>query len=803
MLSNPTLNRNTNIFGPERSIPNIIAVSENLGEATQFFYKLFGERPELFGMYGESLLYSLYAGHPMKMNTLQVILKSFIENRNILNSDKNPYLNAPSPIIVWAYILANTNQAIVYEPVMKLLNESLNKFIDSPKVYYNRQEFHINAFKPLCYDKNGNNYCTLLPYIAYVICFLTRCRAYSFSDSFSKASNAQWNTSMEQYFMTILSAFKRDHHIDLLSQNDVILEKSNDELLKTMIEQSLNPAKIIKVRDEIMNLEKGLMEENKSDQDALKQEDIDLAYFETLNMVLSYAIEFNPIRQFINKAPAFNPNDLNILNLSNLTLYALSGGNAQFCVNNTSEFKPSLIIDNANTETFSTFGKQVLKTKIEPLTQSIKMPFTSADIYLNIVASCVKNKFETLFNDPLGGKEILDIHINEYDFDNSCEKISGRLSDLLAQGLWLNYNNSLHAIIDKNTRLLDELKDARNLASILKTVYGNRNMGACITPVYILSMVPQFLMEHVKNNQPFELFKLYEYVYAYDIDASIMKKLSDSAISMLYLENNNYVKFVNVISKECFDLLFSGYNIIPYIKGLDDIADAYAIGGIDLYNYAPIANPLVRSCEIVKNVFGTCEELNYYESIMSQITNSSVFDVVEDGIYDSALKPALDRIKIKPLTLSDYVFSKDAYKQKNTVNVLESKIGNQKITDFISKYIYKKSDAANLTIPTLYTRTLTFKKDSPKVYVGSIDKKNFIITDKSNKDTFEGIVPIYDIKGEIKRVLVEHKLNMPGGDPEQIEMFSPVTDKNMIVWVFNEKKLSDRFGIKAKMNKNE
>ena len=801
MLNNPVLNRNTNIFGPERSIPNIIAVSENLGEATQFFYKLFGERPELFGMYGESLLYSLYAGHPMKLDTLQVILKSFIENRNILNSDKNPYLNAPSPIIVWAYVLAHTNQAIVYEPVMKLLNDSLNKFIDSPKVYYNRQEYHLNTFKPICYDKNGNNYCSMLPYIAYVICFLTRCRAYSFSDSFSKASNAQWNTSMEQYFMTILSAFKRDHHIDLLSDHDIILKNSNDELLKIMIEQSLNPNKIIKVRNEIMNLEKGLMEENKEDQDALKQEDIDLAFMETLNMIISYVVEFNPIRHFIDKAPLFNPDNLNILNLSNLTLYALSGGNAQFCINDTENFKPYYIIENANVEPFNTFGKQTIKTKIEPLNQSIKMPFTSADIYLNIVASAVKNKFESLFSDPLGGKEVLDIHINEYDFDNACERISGRLSDLIAQGLWFSYGNSMHNNIDKNMRLSEDLTNTRNLCSVLKLMYGNKNMGTCATPIYILSMVPQFLMEHVKNNQPLDTFKLFEYVYAYDIKMNLMKNISDSIISMLYLDNENYVKFVNIISKECTDLLHNGLVVIPYIKGLEDMADAYAIGGIDLYSYAPIANPLVRSCEIVKNIFGTCEELNRYERIMSQITNSSVFDVVEDGIYDSVLKPALDRIQIKPETLSDYVFSKDAYKPKETISILESSVGNQKITELASKYIYKKSDAANLTIPTLYTRTLAFKNDSSKVDVGKIVKNSFVIADSSNKNTFEGITPLYDIKGEMKRVLVEPKVNVKGGEPEQIEMFSPTNERNMIVWIFSEKKFSDRFGIKAKMNK--
>ena len=74
MLEQEHLNRNTKMIEPSNAIPSILAA--NYGKYTKIIFRLFAEKPKEFGMYAESLLYTLYAGKSLKPEYVHTIIES-------------------------------------------------------------------------------------------------------------------------------------------------------------------------------------------------------------------------------------------------------------------------------------------------------------------------------------------------------------------------------------------------------------------------------------------------------------------------------------------------------------------------------------------------------------------------------------------------------------------------------------------------------------------------------------------------------------------------------------------------------
>ena len=776
-------------------IPNILASASEYGPATRCFIEIFVNNPNLFGVYAQSLFYALHFGRPAKPSSVFGMIRAFVEKRNTKFDKDNFYLNAPNTLCAWARCLMDTNKSVEWEPVLSQLGEVLNGFLDNTVTFYNRKRINLASLLPICYDCNGFNYCTLIPHLCLITTFLTSCKAYTLSDTFSKAGNDSFKNAFEKYLTTSLAAYGRDQNVNLLADEGYrpALQKVGEESFRNAVTHILDVSKVIACRDEVLNHEEGLLKENFEEQTSLTKEDVTGAFNTVMENIVSIVINYNPIKKLVDTWSKLNTDDIDFNNLANMTSYALSGGNTMFCINNMNGYTYNLYHEGSKTDSFAFFGRQSLKSDIKPLYGSSNMPFTSNDIYLNIVSSYVKERFKTIFTDPFAGKELLNIKL-----DIDYTRIGNRLMDLFGQGVWLSYADSLHSYLDvMSSTVSGVIHDITGMQDVLG-VYENPLAAACL-PTYMVCMYPVFLLEHMKKKQPLDTFNYFEYLYNYEINDLLVSKIRDMFISLVYLDNEQYCKFVNTVSEEISKVLNEKQEfVIPFEKGLSDCAEVYAVGGIELYRFAPVPNPLVRSCEMIKNIMGTCEMLNYYEYVMSLITNPSVFEVVEGGTYDQVLKPALDKIKAdtQPMLTSYMFLENGTYKLRDMGSVLNLTIGNEKITSLVIKYIYKKSVGSDISELTLYNRTVTIKNGI--IHVGDIDKNKFIsVDDTVSENTFDARIPLYDIHGSIKSIKVKSTKGL--NKPLEIILFSPNIEENMTVWIFGDIRMNDRYEIKDKL----
>lgn len=67
------------------------------------------------------------------------------------------------------------------------------------------------------------------------------------------------------------------------------------------------------------------------------------------------------------------------------------------------------------------------------------------------------------------------------------------------------------------------------------------------------------------------------------------------AVSLMHISDTKYCKFAGKYIDD-YSAMMESDNIIqqPNVKKLNDMADIYAIGGVELYRFAKHPNPLVR-----------------------------------------------------------------------------------------------------------------------------------------------------------------------------------------------------------------
>ena len=145
-----------------------------------------------------------------------------------------------------------------------------------------------------------------------------------------------------------------------------------------------------------------------------------------------------------------------------------------------------------------------------------------------------------------------------------------------------------------------------------------------------------------------------------------ISKLLNMTTSLLYISDPLYCKFVNTCIDD-FTGLITMNSIIqqPYIKGLDDMADIYAIGGCELYNYSHFSNPLIRGYGFVSNVFGNCEALETFYHWIYKLDNNALFEVINESLnnvslIETSLKAQWTKMwanKMIPNLLKNYTFT--------------------------------------------------------------------------------------------------------------------------------------------------
>lgn len=780
-----------------QAVPYLISATNNSGEATRLIYGLFVNKPHIFGNNAECLMYSLHVGGGTKADAVATIMQNLIENRNSTLSDDNPYYNDPSSIVSWARIIRDTKKCIVFEPVMQKLSKSLKSFTTTTPVNVEGRNITLSQLVPICYDKSGNNYSSLLPYLGYVTAFLLYCKPYQFADSFSNASGTIYSKEIEKYFRVCIAALERDTEIDFITEDLGILTKFDNSTLSTMFGQMLKPTQIQTIRDNVIKFDELLYKENINEQELLTQEYVDKAYMQSMELILSMVIKYNPIKEILSKLPAGDktkgvdtthstlPNntkhahtmtfyDENVL--TNITAYALAGGNAPICIDDNGTFN-YLITDNANALPVS------LKSSIRTLSKSTKMPYTAGDIVLNIVNSYVAERYEEFINDPLtldAGSSMFNINVSR---DNIDITHSRKLMEFYGNARWNAYCATL-----KGFRLPNK-DDIFSLSETVMLLYNAQELQATLLSTYVFASIPSYLLMHITHGTPAigtpKTFRPYEYLYNASFDSTLAMRLYDTLTAILYIENKNYCNFVNKCAQYCMSILESSTTsvVVPYAKGLNDLADAYAIGGVELYKYSSHINPLIRSYEIIKNVYGTCDTLECFAHYASQITNPSVFEVIDDTSVslDAIIKPSLMKLKQStiPPMLYNYTITASDARLIAPDSILSFNVNGEAITKLIKTYIFKKSDAVSYSNLSLFTREVEIGSSTS---VGKIE--NGTIARLGGATT--AFCPIYDIKGEVVPLEMTFVGKYKNKKLVQVFINTCNNPKNMVVWLFTD-----------------
>jgi hypothetical protein len=337
------------------------------------------------------------------------------------------------------------------------------------------------------------------------------------------------------------------------------------------------------------------------------------------------------------------------------------------------------------------------------------LPFCSADFILETATAHLKDAFE---KDRISVLEDSTL-VNDLSYLTSGTKTT--LDGLFINGKWILDNASMYKILP-----VINIDDLLNLSKTMSIITNNPFVPAIISAYYI-SQLNDWILDYVKLNPYGTLnnFNIMEYVIKCEPNQKLINKLANILCGLMYFNNTAYVNFVNKEIKTFLTVMEANpYIYEPYIKGLDDKADYYAIGGLSLYEYSRNLNPYIRSYGWITNVFGNCEILESFYKWVSKIDNTSLLEILDtqhdqESILISALNnnaSTLRTSKKNPNMLSNYTFSEKSYKFRNYVYHVDASLSTgSKILSILTKHIYPRSISTNFIPDKLLIRRVRYE----------------------------------------------------------------------------------------------
>jgi len=837
----------------------------NNGPATTFTFNLFLKKPYLFDIQSLSLLYTKFAGVPYPVDSLYEIFTHFVTYNNPdriklqrlgaldnINGFLNPlvFKHDPHLIITWARVFQQLKTSIVFEPVMELLKNVMNDWINNKKLL-------LSSYRPLCYNSTGENYFNLLPYLCYLITFFIHCRPFSFNEEYSHASSYSFTTAFENWLKIQYTKLANDNGKTLVNNYDVIDSIPDDELSE-FLKFTLHPKKIIEIRNEAMMKEETLLDECVSDQMAVNESFVKDAWERTMTHMLEIVVNNSPIKILFSKLPTYNPRNVNTKELMLLTQYCLGGGNTPFCIEytsekyingfnsekNTSGFTSEkniseMNINGENTNTFTggintskninefineesindsysyiihgdpssikeypkgIFGIQSLASKIKTLNICKSRPFSCSDFILDCCIAYVKEKYDNKrldFDDPYP------IVVTEEDLQ---PKMKQTLINLFVNGLWMFDNSSMSSALTIllkegfNINFTEQLMDLLQLESTTKLFYGNSFASTLIVP-YLLSFINSNLLDSCNNRYQLRNFDIFSYLST-EVDESRINKLTNMLVALMHINNETYFTFVNYVSDEFVKIIETSNPkiVVPYVKGVNDHADEYAIGGIEMYNYASYSNPFVRSYGFYSYVFGNFENLECFYKNVSLITNDAALDVMNDvkntSSVASVIRNQLEKVG-KVNTLKNFNFYDNGnYVEDNSIYAVNlSNSENVNIIELLSDFTFNRTNISDIREQTIITREVEYLGG------GKLNVKQPTETMKLSPSGITMMLPLYDIRGEVVPMSVVYQLP-PNHKLIPLMLFNSRVDNNSVAWIFTSVRLTNRFNGYLKLESN-
>lgn len=810
----------------------ITPISSILGTkapAIAFTLDLFKAKPDLFGVYGASLIYAQYSGTAYKPELVYGLFELFLTRTSPSELAARRtrrlgvYENDPDLLITWARLMQQTKTNIIFEPIMNNLGKVMNNWLQNRRVNWGGISYDIKTFKPLMYNNCGENYITLMPYICYLLTFMIHCRPFTFNEALSETSTFGFYTALEAYYEFNYNELGKEFGLDIIHSSLEELKKIPDDYFKDFFKVMLNPDKIIEIRNTEIRKTENLMNECLSDQNALSLDFVRRAWDLTMGQMIKRVVAFTPIKNTFDSIPRYKQNyNLNVYELMDWTQYCLANGNKAFCIEpeSYSELKGCQhnypLIRHADPDSIhqlptNLFGNQELKTKIGSLSLSQEQPFCSADLILDMAKAYIHKVFDRKRHDPLDDHQIT---INEGMLkENGLLELNGKsfsqiIKDLFVPGLWMCDNSSMVAALDVllgYKRFVAEIEDILNLGTVTELVYDNQLASIIISPL-LLSYLNEWLLDTCNKEYPLNLFSPYTYICDSRPSGARIAKLCDMVISMCYLSNDDYTRFVNTTMWQFQNLMITNPIIQqPYVKGLADWADIYAIGGCELYNYAKFSNPLVRGYGWLTCVEGTSEELETTYQWLYGLQNNSLMELLEQSVRNPEMVNMNLQIqwtklyvnRTFPNLLANYSFSQNGeYKIKGYPYVIDYKTSDgRSVISLILSRVFPRSNIREAIPQVIVFKPITYENGIVTAYkaVENGMNVNDVVTPARVNETGMALrCPLYDYNGEMEDNKIEYVT--PGGYRlETLYLISTRHRENQTILVFTNAPKITRF----------
>lgn len=688
-----------------RPLINKLAINANIINKHKFIgltIDLLQQHPELFDQTATTLIYilnintnykpeAIYDQFVATLKTDSILSKAAALDHLGLNENSilvEDFTESNSLLLSFAYYLYKNKVFKDFEPSMTGIKKAFDAFINNPIISYKGKTHNFKDLKPLAYTINGANILDFIPYFCYTATFFMDGCPYKFyAETGSESIPNRLYTNIDVYFGKFYNRILSDLHINVSEHAADVWYKLFEEekqvpALKNMLLKMLKFENIIQLRNDEMNKSEALLDHCFEDQNRLSDSFLNDSFRLNMDKFCELLIENTPYIDFVNKLPVFEPlmidapaRKLNLNELMRMTSYALGTQNGYVITNKLNEN------DQLCPVTFRSFTEYrpfevdfiknpVLKSNINELAISLKLPFTPVDKILSLTLAFIKARLqaqqENFFDSPdvsADFSEPIKVEATDLTSDLTQELLN------LFVGPWFQthhtmLNKVLKELPGRNKKFYEDLSDILELSKCLCQFVPEKRAQCLLMTPLVLALLPEKLLTQAVNvDSNLVSFNFLRHVLSGKFSENLGLKLYDMMISIMFIRTDEFARFVNLSTKDITEYLLNSIIEIPYVKGNNDDADELAIGGLRLYNAMTDSNPFNRGYEYLLQIYGTNEELEYFHfrtelfkdtSLISLLMTASSKDTVEDILLKFAKS-----YKPNAVDLGDYTINTD------------------------------------------------------------------------------------------------------------------------------------------------
>ena len=611
-------------------------------------------------------------------------------------------------------------------------------------------------------------------------------------------------TLLNEKLMTGYRGLAKDLGIDIQSRGLSALSNIEDRYFVDFFNSVLTPTTIIQLRNTYMSNCEGLLDTCIERQQSLTRDVVMNGFKSMISEIVKMFIDESPIIQIVNKFPVWtSDNTIGSHELAIWTEYALAGGNTSFAIN--SEGVNMYSNDALYKVPDSIAGKRALfETEIQIVEKYIScQPFSANDFVLRMISSKVKNEFDNLQTDIFEGAVF---SFSENDLLRNIKEISEAVRNLYLHGTYVYsgtaINDFIYAALANSPQFKQELMDINALTEPLLE-FTTKPIAASSISAFIFSLIPNWALEICMSQTSIKDFSIFRRLFKLDLKnvSNVLNKLADMVVSFTLLKSSHYCKFVNNTVDDFLVELTEAKNLyVPFIKGMEDKAEVYAIGGCEMYSHAKHANPLIRAINWCSYIFGVDEDSYTVMKYVETFSNSSLLELMES--YSNNPEEMISLLKVQfqkmfsenkiPRLLNNYQIENSGnYTLKPYTFVTDLKIFT-----VLCKYIFEKSSPIQSTERSVNFVPINISVPK-KITVGQMTKNKIIVDSQTlpvhiDETSTSVFLPLYDYNSSKEYINIS--FITPGGCRcIWLNMFGNKIDNNLTSLILTNASIKTRF----------